>query len=76
MPRYWRDPDDDTVHLTTPGVAPDEGDAIVIPVAQWRRLVDLFNGWVPTCKCDGHCEACEEDREVKAIFASVKVPHD
>jgi hypothetical protein len=47
---------------------------IVIPVAQWRRLVEFFNGWVPACECDGRCEACEEDREIKAIFDSVEAP--
>jgi hypothetical protein len=47
---------------------------IVITVARWRRLVEFFNGWVPTCKCDGRCEACDEDREIKAIIDSVEAP--
>ncbi len=39
MPRYWRDPDDDTVHLSRPGCPIDEFDVIVLPLDQWRRLV-------------------------------------
>jgi mitochondrial fission protein ELM1 len=74
MPRYWRDPGDDTVHLSRPGCPIDEFDVIVIPVAQWRRLVEFFNGWVPTCGCDGHCGACDEDSEIKAIINSVEAP--
>jgi hypothetical protein len=49
---------------------------IVIPVAQWKRLVSMYQSWMPSCPCDGNCESCEEDREIKAIIDSVEVPHD
>jgi hypothetical protein len=59
-----------------PGIMRVDEPVIVIPVAQWRRLVALYQSWMPSCPCDGNCESCEEDREIKAIFASVEVPHD
>ena len=42
MPRYWRDPDDDTVHLSRPGCPIDEFDVVVIPLKQWRELLRLW----------------------------------
>jgi hypothetical protein len=61
-------------HVFKATLMPGDEPVIVIPVAQWRRMVEFFNGWVPTCKCDGRCEACDEDNEIKAIIDSVEAP--
>ena len=77
MPRYWRDPDDDTVHLLKARqYLSGTGEVLVIPLEKWRRLVELCQSWMPSCLCDGHCESCEEDREIADIIASVGVNHD
>jgi hypothetical protein len=48
-------------------------DVIVIPAADWERMVELVTRTFPACPCDGNCcESCREDAEIEAIIAKVK----
>ena len=49
---------------------------IVIPEADWRRLVELVKWAFPGCECEGLCDACREDREIKAIIQRTEEAND
>lgn len=49
---------------------------VVIPEADWRRLVELVKWVFPGCECEGLCDACREDREIKAIIQRTEEAND
>jgi len=71
--RYWRDPDTMEVSRSNDDAPADPGDVVVLPLADWQRLVELVTRQFPACPCDGNCcEACREDSEIDAIIKKVQ----
>ena len=44
---------------------------IVIPEGDWRRLVELVDDLMPLRICEGPCDCCVRDKEIKAIIEKV-----
>lgn len=51
---------------------PEMKPVVVIPEGDWLRLVELATRYIPTCKCDGDCQDCREDAEIKEIVSRVE----
>ena len=74
--RYWRDPDTGDVIKSSADAPADPGDVIVIPEADWRRLLEYMGSWQCGCCCEDPCVACQEDAAAAAIIQRTEEAND
>lgn len=49
---------------------------IVIPEADWRRLLEYMGSWQCGCCCEDPCVACQEDAAAAAIIQRTEEAND